>query len=193
MDVANDDYGVTWITLDAPMIEVGGLTARMLGSQTNPSIWRKHVERSQRFYSWAMNNHWGTNYRAYQQGLVTFRFILRPHRGANHGEATRLALGQSQPLIVTQARAKRMTNRSLVKLDSDQVLITGLKASDDGQALIVRLFNAGDKQESVRLNWGDLQPKSLWLSDTAEENLRETGNKLDVPAHDLLTIRAELP
>jgi hypothetical protein len=94
---------------------------------------------------------------------------------------------------VTQARDKRVTNRSLVKLDSDQVLITGLKASDDGHALIVRLFNAGDKQESVRLNWGDLQPKSLWLSDTAEENLREVGNKLDVPAHDLLTVRAELP
>jgi len=30
---------------------------------------------------------------------------------------------------VAQARAKRVTNRSLVKLDSDQVLITGLKAA----------------------------------------------------------------
>lgn len=194
VDVANDDYGVTWITLDAPLIEVGGITARMLGSQTNPSVWRKHVERSQRFYSWAMNNHWGTNYRAYQEGVATFRFILRPHRGKNYGEMVRLAISQSQPLIVTQAHDNSAPNQhSLLKLDSDLVLVTGLKPSDDGRALVLRLINVGDKSASVRLNWSDIRPKSLWLSNTAEEQVREMGPRIDVPAQDLVTIRAELP
>ena len=192
VDVANDDYGVTWITLDAPLIEVGGLTARMLGSQTNPSIWRKHVERTTHFYSWAMNNHWGTNYRAYQEGLVTFRYILRPHRGTDPGEATRLAMAESQPLIVARARGKR-AKRSLLTVNSDHVLVTGLKPSDDGRAIMVRLINVGTKDEAIRLKWGDIQPKSVWLSDTAEENLQGIRGKVSVPAHDLITLRAELP
>ncbi len=64
MDVSNETHGVTWVTMDAPLVEIGGITATMLGSQTNPKIWREHVEPTQTFYSWAINNHWGTNYRA---------------------------------------------------------------------------------------------------------------------------------
>ena len=67
------------MTLDAPLVQVGGITATLLNSQTNPDVWRKEVEPTQKLYSWAMNNHWGTNYRAYQEGPVVFRFVLQPH------------------------------------------------------------------------------------------------------------------
>jgi len=97
VDVANDDYGVTWITLDAPMIEVGGPNGQDVGLPNQSVDLAQACGTIATVYSWAMNNHWGTNYRAYQQGLVTFRFILRPHRGANHGEATRLALARVSP------------------------------------------------------------------------------------------------
>jgi hypothetical protein len=81
IDVANVEYGVTCATLDAPLVEVGSLSATMLGSQTHPEVWRKHIEPTQTFYSWVINNHWGTNYRAYQDGLIEFRYPLRPHAG----------------------------------------------------------------------------------------------------------------
>ncbi|HWQ93031.1 MAG TPA: hypothetical protein VN673_15245, partial [Clostridia bacterium] len=81
VDVTNKDHGVTWVTLDAPLIQVGYLSATLLNSQTNPDVWRKGIDKTQTFYSWAMNNHWGTNYRAYQDEPTVFRFILRPHRG----------------------------------------------------------------------------------------------------------------
>jgi len=69
-DVANRNFGVTWVTLDAPLVQVGGLTATLLNSQYNPDMWRKQIEPTQKLYSWAMNNHWGTNYRwAFVAGL----------------------------------------------------------------------------------------------------------------------------
>ncbi len=43
-DVSNAGFGVTWVTLDAPLVEVGGITATLLNSQTNPDVWRKKVE-----------------------------------------------------------------------------------------------------------------------------------------------------
>ena len=99
IDVANEEYGVTCATLDAPLIEIGSLSATMLGSQTHPEIWRKQIEPTQKFYSWVMNNHWGTNYRAYQDGLIEFRYALRPHAGYSPAAAGRFAIGMSQPLI----------------------------------------------------------------------------------------------
>ncbi len=46
-----------------------------------------------------MNNHWGTNYRAYQEGPTVFRFILRPHGRRDQAEASRFATGFSYPLL----------------------------------------------------------------------------------------------
>ncbi|MCL4482244.1 MAG: hypothetical protein M1445_06450 [Bacteroidetes bacterium] len=41
---------------------LAGITAVMLGSQTNPNVWRKHIEPTQALFSWVMNNHWGNCY-----------------------------------------------------------------------------------------------------------------------------------
>ena len=84
-DVSADGRGVTWVTLDTPLVQLGGLTANLLNSQTNPKVWRATVEPTQKLYPWLMNNHWGTNYRAYQEGPVTFRFALGPHAAYDPG------------------------------------------------------------------------------------------------------------
>ena len=51
-DVSNKDYGITWVTLDAPLVEVGGITATLLGGQSNPAIWRKHIGPKSRKRVW---------------------------------------------------------------------------------------------------------------------------------------------
>ena len=55
-----------------------------------------------------MNNHWGTNYRAYQEGPTVFRFVLRPHRRRDPAEASRFATGFSQPLLAVRAGRKAL-------------------------------------------------------------------------------------
>ena len=192
VDVANRDFGVTWVTLDAPLVQIGGLTANLLNSQTNPDVWRKKIERSQRLYSWAMNNHWGTNYRAYQEGPTIFRFILRPHRRSTPADATRFATAFSQPLLPVSARAFAPPATPLLRLDSPDVLVTALKPSDDGKALIVRLFGASGQDAQAKLNWAPLAPTQLWLSDTSEKPLQKTTGPVSVPAWGVVTLRAEL-
>jgi len=191
VDVANRDRGVTWITLDAPLIEVGGITATLLNSQTNPDVWRKKIERTQKFYSWAMNNHWGTNYRAYQDGPTMFRFILRPHRGRNQpAEATRFATAFTQPLLVTRGGAGT-GSKPLLQLSSEDVVVTGLKPSDDQEGWIVRLFGASGKEQKVKLQWGDRKPKAVYLSGTHEKAGKKLGGSVTVPGFGVVTLRAE--
>jgi alpha-mannosidase len=192
VDVANKQHGVTWVTLDAPLVEVGYLSANLLNSQTNPDVWRKRIEKSQRLYSWAMNNHWGTNYRAYQDGPTVFRFILRPHRGkTDPAEATRFSTGFSQPLLATRA-GRQPTAKPLLTLSSPDVVVVGLKPSDDQKAVIVRLFGASGEDRKVKLDWGSTQPKSVHLSDTSERPGSSIGKQVAVPGYGLITLRAEL-
>jgi hypothetical protein len=191
-DVSNAERGVTWVSLDAPLLQVGGLTANLLNSQTNPDVWRRHVGGTQRLYCWAMNNHWGTNYRAYQDGPVVFRFMLRPHRHFNPADASRFATAFSQPLLPTRAVGLQPSGKSLFTLDSPDVLLSALKPSDDGRALIVRLFGAGTQTAHVTLNWGTVTPKSVNLSDTSERPGALAGSHIEVPPLALVTLRLEL-
>ena len=51
-----------------------------------------------------MNNHWFTNYNAYQDGPTTFRYRLLPHRQYDQIAAQRFGIESSQPLVVMPAR-----------------------------------------------------------------------------------------
>jgi len=151
-------------------------------------------DRSQKLYAWAMNNHWGTNYRAYQEGPVMFRFVLRPHQGrASDAENSRFATGFSQPLVAVPGRGSAPRGTPLLQVKPADALVTALKPSDDGQALILRLFCADDVPASVKLTWAQPAPKQLWLSDTSERPLQKLAGEIPVPARGLVTVRAEMP
>src|SRR5579862_7042825 len=184
IDVANAEYGVTCATLDAPLIEVGSLSSTMLSSQTHPDIWRKHIEPTQKFYSWVMNNHWGTNYRAYQDGLVEFRYALRPHGGYDAAAASRFATGMSQPLVFS-AHGQRSTTALKLRIDEHDLLLQECKRSTDGSAWIVRLFGASGENRRASLTWTDNVPIKVWRSDLREQPIERLDAQVDVPAWDL--------
>jgi hypothetical protein len=190
IDVANEGQGVTWVTLDAPLVEVGGITATMLGSQRDPNVWLEHIEPTQKFYSWAMNNHWGTNYRAYQEGPVEFRYALRPHGGYDPAAASRLAVEMSQPLLASVANSGAPAV-PLLKIESPDVLALALKPSEDGKAWIVRLFGASGEDRMARLHWSAPTPSQIWQSDLSEKPIKTADGEIAVAGWDLVTVRAD--
>ena len=191
IDVSNEQHGVTWITLDAPLAEAGEISANLLGSQRNPAVWRKHIEPTQKLYSWAMNNHWGTNYRAYQKGPVNFRYTLRPHAALDIAAASKLAMGKSQPLIVSRSGEAKALSHSFLAVESNDVLVTSLKPSDDGKGTVVRLFGASGQARHVRLKWSSPKPKGSWLSDLSEARVEKIGDAISVGAWQLVTVRVD--
>ena len=107
VDISNQDFGVTWLTPDAPLVEIGGITANLIGSLSDPRSWLDKIEPSTTIYSWAMNNHWHTNYRAEQEGPTVFRFVIWPHdqRAADAQAAQRFA--RIQPALAGPAGVRR--------------------------------------------------------------------------------------
>jgi alpha-mannosidase len=189
-DVSNSRNGVTLVTLDAPLVEIGQLST-LLGSQSNPDVWRKHIGRTQKIYSWVMNNHWGTNYRAYQDGPVTFRYAFQPHGNFDAAEATRIATGLSQPLCVRPASGPAPDGESFLRVEPTDVLITALKPGDDGKSWIIRLFGAASHDQQAQLIWRKPVPPAIWLSGLNEQPVARAGSEILVPAGGLVTVRAE--
>ena len=198
VDISNDRFGVTLLTPDAPLVEIGAITAHLIGGLNGSKLWLEKLDPSQTVYSWAMNNHWHTNYRAEQEGPTVFRYVIVPHGG---GEIERelktaqaIALEYSQPPLVLAARGtlpKSLPFQVVGGRRTDSVQVTAFKPSEDGQARVIRLFGHSGKHESVRLNWSEPAPRKVWLSDNSERPLKEVTGQVDVPAWSIVTLRAE--
>jgi hypothetical protein len=191
-DVSNDKYGVTWVTADAPLLELGGLTANLPRRQPNPNAYMTHIDPSATFYSWVMNNHWHTNYRAYQEGETTFHYYIRPHGAYDPVEAAKFGIEATEPLIAAPARGEKPL-ASRLQVEGAGVLVSAMKPSDDGRSIIVRLYGASGDDSEVKLKWSEPAPKKVWLSDASEQPLKEAGQRIEVPGWGTVTIRAELP
>jgi len=190
-DVSAPGRGITLVALDAPLLQVGGLTANLLNSQSDPRVWRASVGSSTNLYPWLMNNHWGTNYRAYQEGPVTFRFVVRPHQGYDPAAATRVATGMSQPMLVLPAAGREPAGESRLRLSTEDVVVTGFKPADDGGGWIVRLYNVSGQDARVSLTWSRPVPSALRISDTSERPGAIVDGPVPIPAWGVVTLRAE--
>lgn len=190
VDVSNADYGLTWATPDAPLIEVGAITNDPRGETVG---WIKKIEPSTTLYSYVMNNYWETNYKAGQEGPTIFRYALKPHKNFDSGGAAKFGAGQSQPLIAVPVDNKTPITGSIMNLEAADVIVTAFKPSDDGKARIIRLFNAGRQSETVNVNRAKPVPDTVWFSNLAEEQLRKVNGPIEMAAYDIVTLIVSIP
>lgn len=189
VDVSNNDYGLTWATVDAPLVEVGSLTDE---TQTDRGVrvWKERLVPAQNFYSYVMNNYWHTNYKADQEGLVTFHYSIAPHGNFDRLSATRFGIERSQPLIVIPSRTSRPAP-SLLRVSPACVIVTSLKPSADGKGWTVRLLNTADKSADVVLMPREGNHVKTFLSNLFEDRRGALRFPLTLPASGLVTLRIE--
>jgi len=193
VDVSNAEFGVTWATVDAPLVEVGRITVDVLPDPMKPKSWIKDLEPSATLYSYVMNNYWETNYKAQQKGPTRFRYSIRPHGRFDPAAATRFGIEQSQPLMAVRIEGTTAPRESLLRVEPAAVIVSSLKPSEDGKAWIVRLFNAGDKAARAIVSWADPAPSVSISSPLEEEGPQKLGGPIDLPAYGIVTLRASLP
>jgi alpha-mannosidase len=191
VDVSNSQLGVTWSTLDAPLLEVGGIHVDVEDPFTSRS-WIKQLEPTQTLYSYIMNNYWETNYRASQEGMTNFRYSILPHKQYDQTAAARFGVERSQPLVATPVRRDAPVPGSRLSVEGQGVIVTSLKPSEDGQALMLRLFNPGAQPAQASIKWRDPAPTRVTISSPREEVGSDVTGPLELPAMGITTLRAEL-
>ncbi len=190
-DLSNENFGVSWATLDAPLVEVGAITVD-LPNPFDPSAWIERLEPTGIFYSYVMNNYWETNYKADQEGKTAFRYSIWPHGRFDASASSRFALERSQPLVAVPADPEDPPRGSLLGVEPESVLVSSLKPSEDGQALLVRLFNPMEKPVRVVLKWSPPAPERISVSSPHEEVGSPVEDPIDLPGYGIITLRARL-
>ncbi|MCJ7681580.1 MAG: hypothetical protein MUP70_12700, partial [Candidatus Aminicenantes bacterium] len=165
IDISNAERGITLATVDAPLFEVGALTA-------DPIFvgWLEKVEEGNTIFAYIMNNYWETNYKASQEGPVTFQFALQAHEGGFSGrDADLFGRERSRPLLLSSAETPGEPDLSLFSLSSPDIQVTSIKPAADGGGWILRLYNPGERKESVFFKGKDGRPLKIHKSSLFED------------------------
>ena len=181
MDISNQDFGITWITPDAPLIEIGDIT-----TDATAYGWIRNLCPSQTFYSYIMNNYWETNYKASQEGPVTFLYILYPHDMFIPQLSERLAIQESEPLVVVPVDDMVRERESLFKINGTGILVTALVPVSDGY--LIRLFNSSGGPSPLDISWKDA-PVSAVFCDFDGNLAGDYTDGTIIPAWGIRTLR----
>jgi len=105
IDVSNDSMGVTIVCPQGAIWEVGEMVDERKvnpGRGSNPEMykaWKTEAKSSSTIYLYALNNYWHTNFKADQEGPITFDIYLKMHGPFKLEEARRFGLEMTRPLI----------------------------------------------------------------------------------------------
>jgi len=131
-------------------------------------------------------------------GEHQFKYSLYPHAGAWDEETQREAYLLNDPIIVCQRREERGNKLignlpSLVSIDKPNIIIETVKRAEDGDGIIVRLYESQRKRGPVQLRLG-FAVGSAWETNLLEENQSELSVEndsihLNVKPYQIMTIR----
>jgi len=147
-DVSEAQLGVAVATPDAPLLEIGALTDERLLDDTARS-WRTTVAPGSTLYAYLLNNYWHTNYKADQEGPLSFRFAVRPHGPFDAAALRRFGAEHDQPLLAFAVDPAVPPAGAPFAVESTAVVVSSLRPVDGGRALLVRLYNPSSISSTV--------------------------------------------
>ena len=189
VDLSNEERGVTWVTVDAPLVQFDPI---QLAPAWGLQAWRTYIDPAPFLWSWTMNNHWETNYKADQEGELIFRYALRPHTGGyNAVTAQRFGRDVCQPLLAVTVDPATEAREPLFSLSgSEGLVVTQVRPSRDGKATMVRLFNPADAPQKARLAW-NRPVGTTWVSNPMEDRTALAPAELEMGRFEIVTLRVE--
>lgn len=190
LNISNENKGVTWCSMNACAFESGDMTANVIGGAFESPLWVRKIQPSSTIYSWALNNHWHTNFRLSQDGKIGFKYRILPHIGTyNVVRSNQFAMEQYRPLVAIQTKKEVKPKNSLSVSGSDKIVLSNYQTVNKGKSSIIRLFSLSDKNETVSLDWNKKQPKSIYYYENDKMvKYPDTKSKISVPAKGIIAL-----
>lgn len=195
VELETRDIAIAWATPDAPLV---------CFQDVNRGKWQSQLPLANgHVYAYVMNNYWHTNYLAGQDGDFCFRFAITSRPKADSVASVRFGWSASTPLVavpVVQPNPQGVlpdNAASLVSVAEPNVIVIGTKQADDGQALIVRLWELTGQATTAHLTLDRHIPASkataCSLVEESQQALEVKAGALAVPirGYGLATVRIE--
>ena len=191
VDASNETVGMSIVSLDAPLIELGAITDERRGAD-GARAWREHLAPGTHVFAYLLNNYWHTNYRAEQDGLLTFRFALAPHGPFDAAALRRLGADREQPLLALPVAPTAPRIAAPFRVSGDGVVVSSLRPAGKSRALLVRLYNASSQPATAVLRGGAAGVLRVSRADAGGAAVGAAGSTLKLAPFQSILLRVEI-
>ena len=185
--VGDESLSVTLAPIDSPLIQVGGITT---------GRWAHELDTSRAtLVSWALHNHWDTNFKASQGEDTLLRYRLTSSAGYDPRASSRFAMDATvPPLIVRVPGAELGRSGTFLACEPQGQCEIQIKRAADGRGLIVHAYNLGSDVVAQRLSFPAQRIAAAWQCSPIELDQNSIGVSdnaitIDVPSRSVACAR----
>jgi alpha-mannosidase len=182
-DVSNTEYGVTLAVPDAPLVEMGAITAEQ--------PWLRTIQSSPVLYSYALNNYWHTNYKADQEGPESFAYAIQPHAAFSSAAAARFGRERREPLVVAPADESHPAAKSLFQISPNDVMVSSVKPISGGDGSLVYLYNPSGADQRITLQFDPAMRVTVRKSDAFGKVVEGMTGTIPIAAYGSVYVRVD--
>jgi hypothetical protein len=164
VDVSDGKRGVTLVPLDAPLLQLGGITT---------GKWHRTLQpEGPTIMSWALNNHWLVNFKSSQSGRMPLRYRLTTHEGpADAGAAARFAAEMATPPVAVRDLAPTgKRSDSFYSSEPGQPVLVTSKPGEEPGWVALRVQNLSRDAVTAAVSFS-VAPSAAMAADPIEHPL----------------------
>ena len=190
--------GVTWSSLDAPIVSLGGINS----NHWNPKWHESFVPKNAHIYSYAMSNVWNCSYPLWQGGVTQFDYSFMSHDAALPlSDSARFGWDAATPLIahwVDGVAEQPLIAPFRFEIEPQNVMITVVKKPETGDGIVLRVWECSGKSNTLaRIQVAGRRAASVRRLNLVEEDIGPAmvingAIELELRPHELATLRVEL-
>lgn len=196
VSVDDGEFTILWSSLDAPMVEMGGLwpgyvspahSCRVPKRAHHPPTPPAAITHGW-IYSLMFANNFGTNFYVSQCGSVLFRYVISSSPGClSDAAAARLGGEAVMPFETIFAERRREgflpVSDSFMSLQGSEIVLLACKQAEDGRGWILRFWNPSPAAAQVRAEIRFAPVKQVALANLIEEETLDGGSEAALLNH----------
>jgi len=184
-DVSEENFGVTWTSIEAHLAEFGGLWPGYLSGAhhgvTHPGYGHEFLKQGEiekgHIISYIMNSNYRTNFQPIHVSDMLFRYSFVSHFGDwMTGNARDFGWGAQNPLIPVFMKGKNggdlPRSTAFCIIDKPNVHLITMKHAEDKDGIILRLMETEGKDATVTVTLPFVSLTEAYETNLVEENLR---------------------
>ena len=189
--------GVTWASLDAPIVCLGGINS----NHWDPKWHDSYVPTNAHIYSYVMSNIWNCNYPLWQGGVTQFDYAFMSHDAALPlSESAHFAWDAVSPLVahwVSDNPEQPLPAPFRFEIEPQNAMIAVVKRPEAGDGIVLRVWECGGQANTLaRVQIVGRRATKVRRLNLVEEDLGPAvllngGIELELRPHELATLRVE--
>lgn len=208
VNVFNEKMGVVFSSVEAPVIEFGGLWPGYVSGAhhgVTPLGYGHEFKKAGEFtkgyvYSYLMNNNFRTNFKNTQVSDSVFHYSITTHEGDRQkGIPHQFGWAFQNPFFPVYIEGKKEGNLpssySFCKVNQANIFLLTLKKAEDGKGIIARLIETQGKDTEATVEFPFINIGKAYQTNLVEENERLLAAiekhtvRVSVKAYGITTIR----